>query len=300
MNSLKQAVTSSPILRHPDLSRLFELHTAWGKPGIGVVLSQRDDKGDEYVIAYASQSNYKAESNYSSYEGECLAIVWAVAQFRHHLDGKELLICTDHQPLEWLMKSDKLSRKLAWCAQILQEYEFKMEYRAGLKNMNADVVSKNPLPAIVDTGTRQDHDPPDLGTGSSHQARAAKSTPSPCAGFVTVSPAGFAAAAAKAPVTSDDYSEYDQDEWGPAELLFWAVREVNARPPASHYPTISAVHVEPIEAWDNESLLLYLRHDSYPDHATTAEKNRVLKCSCNYVWRNDTLIRVFPGGKIFI
>jgi hypothetical protein len=64
-------------LRRPDFSKVFILHTYWSALGIGVILGQLDEEGKEYVITYASQSNNKVESNYSSYKGECLVVVWA-------------------------------------------------------------------------------------------------------------------------------------------------------------------------------------------------------------------------------
>jgi hypothetical protein len=81
--------------------------------GIGTVLIQMDDNGKEFVIAYASRSNNNVEVQYSSYEGECLATIWAIARFRCYMYGNEFLLVTDHQPLKWLMELDKLSRKLA-------------------------------------------------------------------------------------------------------------------------------------------------------------------------------------------
>ena len=80
-----------------DFKRPFELHTDWAKTSLGSLLSHRDDGMNEYVVAYASCNDNKAESNYSSYEGEALAVVWAVTHYRHYLYSKSLTILTDHQ-----------------------------------------------------------------------------------------------------------------------------------------------------------------------------------------------------------
>jgi hypothetical protein len=62
---------------------------------------------------------------------------------------------TDHQPLKWLMESDKLTWKLARWALMLMEYDFKVVHRTGLVNMDADGLSRNPIPSQTDvTGTR--------------------------------------------------------------------------------------------------------------------------------------------------
>jgi hypothetical protein len=65
-DTIKEKLTQAPILRRPDYSRPFELHTDWSGVGLGAVLVQRDDQGREYVIAYASRSNNRTERNYSS------------------------------------------------------------------------------------------------------------------------------------------------------------------------------------------------------------------------------------------
>jgi hypothetical protein len=57
------------------------LHMDWSSLGIGAVLTQMDDDRKEFVIAYASRSNNNAEAQYSSYEGECLATIWAIAHY---------------------------------------------------------------------------------------------------------------------------------------------------------------------------------------------------------------------------
>ncbi len=113
-------------MRRPDFSRVFILHTNWNALGIGAILGQLDEENKEYVIAYASRSNNKAESNCFSYEGECLALIWAIIHFKPYLYGTKFTLYIDHQPIKWLMTNDKLTGKLVHWALILQEYEFKV------------------------------------------------------------------------------------------------------------------------------------------------------------------------------
>jgi hypothetical protein len=45
------------------------------------MLTQFDDDGWEFVVAYANRSNNKMTAKYISYEKECLVIVWVVSSF---------------------------------------------------------------------------------------------------------------------------------------------------------------------------------------------------------------------------
>jgi hypothetical protein len=92
--------------------------------GLGAVLTQYDDEGKEFVVAYANRSNNATESRYSLYEGECLAAMWAIAHFKCYLFGTQFTLVTDHQPFKWLMEFDKLTGKLARWAFILHEHDF--------------------------------------------------------------------------------------------------------------------------------------------------------------------------------
>ncbi len=116
---LKARLVAAPILRRLIRGGPFQLHTDWSMLGLGAVLTQCDDEGKEFVVAYVSCLNSAVESRYSSYEGECLAAVWAIAHFRCYLFGTQFTLVTDHQPLKWLMGSDKLTGKLARWALIL-------------------------------------------------------------------------------------------------------------------------------------------------------------------------------------
>ena len=75
----------------------FVLQTDASAFGLGAVLEQ-----DNHVIAYTSRTLTKCEQNYSVIQKECLAIVYALKQFRHYLLGRKFLLLTDHAPLQWL------------------------------------------------------------------------------------------------------------------------------------------------------------------------------------------------------
>lgn len=53
-------------------------------------------------IAYVSRTLYKSESNFSTTELECLAIIFGVEQFRPYLYKMEFVIVTNYRPLTWL------------------------------------------------------------------------------------------------------------------------------------------------------------------------------------------------------
>jgi hypothetical protein len=78
-----------------------------------------------------------------------------------YLYGRKFLLYTDHRPLEWLMTSQTLTEMHARWVLTLQEFDFKVKYRKGLVNMNADELSRNPQPETEDlTGAREHDDLP--------------------------------------------------------------------------------------------------------------------------------------------
>ena len=80
---------------------------------MGALLSQLDKEEVEHPICYASRSCNPAEQNYSSFDGECLAVVWATNLFRPYLFGNSFTLVTDHEPLKWIMTTQKLTGMLA-------------------------------------------------------------------------------------------------------------------------------------------------------------------------------------------
>eukprot|EP00731_Ephydatia_muelleri_P017330 Em0010g428a len=129
---LKDLLSQAPMLCYPSLTKDFELQTDASAVGLGAVLEQ-----DGHVAAYASRSSTQAES---VIERECLAVLYAVKQFRHYLLGRAFVLHTDHQPLQWL-SAQKMEGRLCHWAQALQEFDFTTKIRRGSSNANADALS---------------------------------------------------------------------------------------------------------------------------------------------------------------
>ena len=144
LRDLKEQITKPPVLQFPDFTQPFVLTTDASDYAVGSILSQ-GDIGQDKPIAFASRTLNKAEINYSTVEKELLAIVWSCKHFRPYLLGRTFTVVTDHKPLTWIFSiKDPSSRLLRWRL-LLEEYQFKIVYKAGVKNVNADALSRYPI-----------------------------------------------------------------------------------------------------------------------------------------------------------
>jgi hypothetical protein len=84
----------------------------------------------------------KAEQNYSTYERELTAIVWACKQFRPYLWGRKFTVITDHQSLIWAHKASDPSSRITRLKLKLAEFEYTIVYKAGKSNNNANGLSR--------------------------------------------------------------------------------------------------------------------------------------------------------------
>lgn len=160
----KVVLCNDPILQYPDYSKPFILTTDASNVSIGAVLSQ-GTVGKDKPVAYASRTLSETETRYSTIERELLAIVWATKYFRPYLYGRQFTIYTDHRPLTWLMSLKDDGSKLTRWRLRLQEYDFKVEYKKGKYNTNADALSRVKINTydINKPGTsRQTHDITDI------------------------------------------------------------------------------------------------------------------------------------------
>lgn len=98
-DTLKQCLTSAPIVAIPDCTLPFQLCTDVSLTTKNVVLMQV--RGDmEPMISYASLTLNSPEMKYSATKRECLGIVWVLQHFQPYIAGTQVAIITDHQSLQ--------------------------------------------------------------------------------------------------------------------------------------------------------------------------------------------------------
>ena len=152
----KELLQSAELLVHFDPAKELVLATDASDYGVGAVLSHKTEGGTERPIGYMSRSLNGAERNYSTLEKEALAIIFGVKKFHQFLYGHSFTIKTDHKPLEGLLNEKKGNPALAapriqrW-ALTLSAYEYKISYKAGQTNGNADGLSRLPLPEMPES-----------------------------------------------------------------------------------------------------------------------------------------------------
>lgn len=139
---IKKILVSKPVLAAPDYSLPFLVQCDASDRGMGVVLSQVNEKGEEHPVVYASRKLTSREQAYSTTEKECACLVWALEKLSCYLKGSSFVFETDHSPLVWLNQmSNKNSRLMRWSL-ALQQFDFSVRHKKGKHHANADCLSR--------------------------------------------------------------------------------------------------------------------------------------------------------------
>src|SRR3979490_3575358 len=108
--ALKAAVTAAPILAFPTDEDLFRVEADSSDFASGAILLQMQE-GIWKPVAYMSKVLNDVERNYDIHNKEMLAIMQALTEWRHYLQGmrQPFEIWTDHKNLEYFMMARKLN-----------------------------------------------------------------------------------------------------------------------------------------------------------------------------------------------
>lgn len=142
--TLIDRLTTAPVLGFANPKQPYILHTDASTTGLGAALYQQQD-GKLRVVAYASRGLSISESKYPAHKLEFLALKWSVTEkFHDYLYGSSFVVVTDNNPLTYILTSAKLdAASHRWLA-ALSTYDFKLQYRAGSQNRDADALSRIP------------------------------------------------------------------------------------------------------------------------------------------------------------
>ncbi len=86
-NVLKNAIISTPTLTFPSRSGLFHLECDASNFAMGAILLQQQEDGLFHLIGFMSKSFSNMEWNYQIHDKEMLAIMHALEEWRHFLEG---------------------------------------------------------------------------------------------------------------------------------------------------------------------------------------------------------------------
>lgn len=154
-NAMCRALTSEPVLIHPDHAKQYHLETDASLFAVGAVLMHEID-GKKCPVAYYSRKLTQAERNYSVHDRELLAIVESMTHWRYLLYGSPhaIQVYCDHRNLIWFRAERALTSRHARWAVILSEFKFQLQYMPGTLNPVADALSRRPGWEEADTSAR--------------------------------------------------------------------------------------------------------------------------------------------------
>ena len=130
----------------PDTTRPFQIEADASKYASGAVLTQTDSNGARHPIAYLSKTFNPTERNYEIYDRELLAIMRALKEWRHYVQGSPhpVVILSDHKNLTYFRSTQKLNRQQARWALTLSEYDIELKHTPGSQMIQSDNLSRRP------------------------------------------------------------------------------------------------------------------------------------------------------------
>ena len=149
---LKTSLTTVPVLGYPDVNKPYILYTDASDNCIRACLCQPCDEGEgtqpgmtnEQPLYFLSHKLSPTQTRWPTIEKECFAIYYALQKLDHYLHNAQVIIRTDHKPLQYLLDSPMQNKKIQLWALSIGGYNAKIEYIEGKKNVCVDLLSHMP------------------------------------------------------------------------------------------------------------------------------------------------------------
>ena len=104
------------------------------------------------ALSFFSKKLNPAETRYSAFDRELLAVYATIKHFRHNLEGRKYFVNTDHKPLTFVMSSvtERASLRQTRHLAFIAEFTTDIRYVKGETNFVADALSRPSVSAIND------------------------------------------------------------------------------------------------------------------------------------------------------
>ena len=140
---LKEALTSAPLLIHPDIGGHFHVLSDASDTACGAAVCHQMN-GLYRPVAYWGTTLRDAELNYTVTEKEALAVIKCLKEYEDMLQGAKVTIVTDHKPLIPLLQSayKAPSARLKRWALALTDFDYEIQYEPGVTHFLPDFLSR--------------------------------------------------------------------------------------------------------------------------------------------------------------
>nr|CAH8841726.1 unnamed protein product [Trichobilharzia regenti] len=140
---IKKAIANATLLMYQDPTAPLSISVDASNAAIGAVLQQLVDK-EWQPLAFFSRRLQLAETKYSTFGRELLAMYCAIRHFRHSVEGREFIIFTDHKPLTYSLNSpsDKYSPRESRQLDYVSQFTSDIRHVSGVNNTVADALSR--------------------------------------------------------------------------------------------------------------------------------------------------------------
>jgi len=147
---LKESMAADVTLFNLDYRQEIIMKCDASEVGVGAVLVQRDSNGVDRPVAFASKTFNQHQRSAHIYEKELFAIIWAYNKFRKEIQGHPFKIQTDNRAINFLRRmKDKKDKIRRWAIKI-DSWNAEIVLRPGKENVEADALSRAPLPTEPD------------------------------------------------------------------------------------------------------------------------------------------------------
>src|ERR1700744_1513475 len=122
------------------------------------IISQKHKDGLWHPIAYRSENLSAPERNYEIYDRKLLAVIHALEDWRHYLQGlpEPFEIITDHENLKYWKTSRHLNRRQAQWYLTLSSYDFVLTHKPGKKHVAPDALTRRSSDEVKDSEDNHD------------------------------------------------------------------------------------------------------------------------------------------------